>query len=394
MHLKAQISTERWHIDGCLGQGTSSLVFQGIPYLGKDRTSGQLAAIKVPRTEVYRSNLQREAETLSLLAECASMSYLGVPKLVEYRCDEQYHYMAMEMVGKTLENLSHKKPFSPLTVAMLGVQLVTAVEALHAADFLHRDIKPDNLASASNADDSSVYLLDLGSACKYKICGCHVKYVEGVPFTGNYVFCSCNALKSVKSSCRDDMESLAYVLVYLRSGHLPWCKLNSDSPATRAKHWQRKLGLTPLQVCTGLETEYQQFLTYCRALNFEAKPNYQYLRELFQGLSLRLGFTGHWEYSWLHRPHRAKNSEGSIQRIATISPFREQPLEQSSNAHPSPLPSLPKSDFGGRSDKRKPRITVFKQKGEELATPIMPTLLNIDAVRRKLKVISAEHENS
>jgi len=70
MHPKAQIPTERWSIEGCLGQGASSLVYQGDFYPGRDRATGRLAALKVPRTEADRVSIHREAEVLGQLKEC------------------------------------------------------------------------------------------------------------------------------------------------------------------------------------------------------------------------------------------------------------------------------------------------------------------------------------
>lgn len=316
-----------------------------------------------------------------------------MPKIIECKFDETYQFIAMDVVGQTLEALSRKKPFSPLTVAMIGVQLISAVEGLHAADFLHRDIKPDNLASAFQAADSSLYLLDVGVACKYKICGCCVRYAEGVPFTGNYAFCSCSVLKGVKPSRRDDLESLAYVLVYLRSGFLPWNKLDSDKPASRSKHLEKKLQLSPSKVCAGMEAEHQQFLTYCRALSFDEQPNYHLLRGLFQDLAVRLGFTGLWEYSWLQRQPsktsearregRAATSHGPKERRKTVHQCSPSPV-----LAVSPLPRLPNSDFGVRRCKRRPKITVVKLSGEDILTPLIPAILNIDSVRRKLKEAS------
>lgn len=308
----------------------------------------------------------------------------------------------MEIVGKTLETLSKEKPFPPMTVAMIGRQVISSIEALHAAGFLHRDIKPDNLATALDPHIPTIYLLDFGVSSKYQISGFHWKYAEGVSFAGNYIFCSSNVLKGVKPSRRDDLESLAYVLVYLRCGRLPWMKLNSDNLAARSKHYERKVSLNAAQVCSGLEVEYQEFLLYCRSLRFEEKPNYEYLGNLFQGLVERLGFVGVWQYSWL--PPKAEESilSAQMRRLAVVAPSPGQRLETLTHPLSSPSPSpalsplpleLPQSEFTGRCAVRRPKITVMKLETprEDALTPQVPITLSIDAVRKRLKDATQEN---
>jgi serine/threonine protein kinase len=330
------------------------------------------------------------------MKKCLSKGKLGVPDLLQYRCDDEYHFIAMEMVGKTLESLSREHAFSPLTVSMLAIQLITSIEAFHAIGYVHRDIKPDNLAIALEPRIPTIYLLDVGMASKYQLNGIHVKYTEDVSFAGNYVFCSCNVLNGVRPSRRDDLESLAYVLVYLRSGRLPWIKINSENLVARSEHYQKKMDLSPTQVCVGLEHEYQDFLSYCRGLRFDEKPNYAYLKDLFQGLAERLGFDGLWAYSWLPPKQEDSVVTAQMRRLSVLSPSPGQRLE--SLAHPqsspspapalSPLPlKLPQSEFVGRCKLHRPRVNVMKLEApqEEAITPQIPASLNIQTVRKRLK---------
>lgn len=41
------------------------------------------------------------------------------------------------------------------------------------------------------------------------------------------------------------------------------------------------------QLCEGLPQEMSQYLTYCRGLTFEQKPNYQYILSLFKDIALK-----------------------------------------------------------------------------------------------------------
>jgi serine/threonine protein kinase len=57
--------------------------------------------------------------------------------------------MVMELIGYDLEEVQQRvknKKFTLKTVLMIGLQTVDRLEALHSIGYIHRDIKPDNIA--------------------------------------------------------------------------------------------------------------------------------------------------------------------------------------------------------------------------------------------------------
>ena len=60
------------------------------------------------------------------------------------------------------------------------------------------------------------------------------------------------------------------------------------------KKWSTKVE----DLCEGLGTEFTQFLSYCRNLDFEAKPDYRVQRDMFKDLFLRSGFEYDEAYDW------------------------------------------------------------------------------------------------
>jgi casein kinase 1 len=87
-----------------------------------------------------------------------------------------------------------------------------------------------------------------------------------------------NALLGIRLTRRDDLESLAYVLIYLMHGSLPW---QSRKPTELL---DMRMKITPSTLCEGLPAEFEVFLNYARSLEFKQKPDYQYLRGLFSSL--------------------------------------------------------------------------------------------------------------
>ena len=56
---------------------------------------------------------------------------------------------------------------------------------------------------------------------------------------------------------------------------------------------------TPIDVlCKGAPCEFATYLNYCRSLRFEEKPDYSYLRQLFQNLFHKQGFTYDYVFNW------------------------------------------------------------------------------------------------
>jgi hypothetical protein len=85
-----------------------------------------------------------------------------------------------------------------------------------------------------------------------------------------------NALLGIRLTRRDDLESLAYVLIYLM--HLLWQSRN------QTELLDMRMEITPSTLCKGLPVEFETFLHYARSLEFKQKPDYQYLRGLFSCL--------------------------------------------------------------------------------------------------------------
>lgn len=278
---------------------------------------------------------------------------------------------------------------------MVGMQLVAAYKSLHACDFIHRDVKPDNLAISLQSDDPKIFLLDLGIASRFMFQGTHYKYGEDVGFRGNHMFCSKGMLQGIRPSRRDDLEAVCYVLIYFAKNGLPWDRINSSSAEASFLHRAKKLAMTNTELCYGLAPEYKEFLDYCNALHFEDKPDYEYLSELLRRVAEREGFAGAWAYDWTgdspakftrRRSRHVKVCVSSSQRrLVSIEPSPGTHLGELSTA------CTPEDAKQHNMDpRREKRLTPGPPQQpslhcEDPDTPLMPNQLNIEAVRNKLK---------
>ena len=167
------------------------------------------------------------------------------------------------------------------------VQL-SAVESLHDQHFVHCDIKPSNfMVQGLQADGvpPTVFLIDFGLARHFRNPSTylHIRLTANHSIVGTLAFTSVNGQQGYAQSRRDDLESLAYTIIYLVRGDLPWAHLSAlgDHKAVLRK----KAQITVEELCEGLPTPFYEFVIHIRSLGFDQKPDYQHLRSLLSQCS-------------------------------------------------------------------------------------------------------------
>ncbi|CAK5094115.1 unnamed protein product [Meloidogyne enterolobii] len=165
--------------------------------------------------------------------------------------------------------------FGHNTIVSLGEQMIHRIRHLHQRGFIHRDIKPENfLMGLPPGKESTLYLIDFGLARRYRFREgenrtlTHIPFRRGRSFIGTAKYASLNSHKNIELSRRDDLESLAYVLIELVNGHLPWKNISKRNATTRHQASQR---IRQLKEQTSWE-EFcpclAKFIRYCREIHF------------------------------------------------------------------------------------------------------------------------------
>ncbi|KAK1420568.1 hypothetical protein QVD17_22268 [Tagetes erecta] len=148
---------------------------------------------------------------------------------------------------------------------------------------------------------NTVYIIDFGLAKKYRDLHTrrHIPYRENKNLTGTARYASVNTHLGVEQSRRDDLESLGYVLMYFLRGSLPWQGLRAGTKKQKYDRISEKKMLTPIEVlCKSYPSEFMSYFHYCRAVKFEDKPDYSYLRRLFRDLFIREGYQFDYVFDW------------------------------------------------------------------------------------------------
>jgi len=280
-----------------LGRKIGSGSFGDI-YIGTNVHTGEEVAIKLESIRSKHPQLLYESKLYKILA-----GGVGIPNVHWYGVEGDYNVMVIDLLGPSLEDLFSfcNRKFSLKTVLMLADQMINRVEYVHAKNFIHRDIKPDNFLIGLGKKANQVHAIDFGLAKKYRDPKTqqHIPYRENKNLTGTARYASVNTHLGIEQSRRDDLEAIGYVLMYFNRGALPWQGLKANSKKEKYEKIMEKKMSTPIEIlCKHFPSEFVTYLNYCRSLRFEDRPDYAYLRRLLKDLFFREGYQYDFVFDW------------------------------------------------------------------------------------------------
>lgn len=278
-----------------LGKGGFAFVFAGWDNLTKEHV-----AIKVENKERKNASRSIKKEYRLLVKLCNASC--PVPKAIWCGRCENRRVMVMQRMGESLSDFFKLcgKKFSDQTTICITIELINILESLHDAGVLHRDIKLQNFLTGYG-NSSEFYVCDFGLSDFYVDPQTH----EHIPLTkghsryGTVRYASLNNHRGIEQSRRDDLESLGFVLIYAARGSVPWQTIRNDD---RRKKWSQvyemKRRISLEELCEGLPSCFISFMQYVRDLEFDERPDYQMLREMFQEAYQEANFTRSNRYDW------------------------------------------------------------------------------------------------
>jgi serine/threonine protein kinase len=135
----------------------------------------------------------------------------------------------------------------------------------------------------------TTFIIDFGIAKEYwdTATRVHIPFCQNQCLTGTPAFASINNHLGVDLGCRDDLELLTYMLIYLLCGSLPW--LTSDhKKLSSSSILERKVNTTIEVLCDGIPVEFASVLIYMCSLAFLEDPDYEHFHSLLCGLRATL----------------------------------------------------------------------------------------------------------
>lgn len=202
----------RYQVSRLLGEGAMGRV-----YLATDPELGRQVAIKVLRLDAagnardaYIARFRNEARA------AARLQHPNVVTLHDTGVDSVLGpYLVYEYVaGQTLRARINDGKLDPRAVVALARGVGAALDAMHAAGIIHRDVKPDNILIAP---DGAVKVTDFGIARVSD-----VQLTRDGQFLGTPAYASPEAITRGVYTARGDQFSLAAVLYESLCGIRPF----------------------------------------------------------------------------------------------------------------------------------------------------------------------------
>ena len=251
----------------------------GSIYLGYFMEKNVYVAIKVESRKTPNQHLETEAYFLY------SLKGIGIPEIISFGKTKNYNILVEPFLGKSLYHLyvDNNNHFEIKDICLIGIQAIDRLEWIHSKNIIHRDIKPDNFLIGEK-DPNILYLIDFGLSTKYRssISGRHIKFGITGKLTGTTKYSSANTIRGGEQSRKDDLESVAYMIIFFMKGELPWQNVKSNAEENKyIQIYLMKKNIPVEELCKGLPKEIYEFLKYIKELDFEQKPDYNHLRSLF-----------------------------------------------------------------------------------------------------------------
>jgi serine/threonine protein kinase len=209
----------RYHLDGVEGFGAFATVWRGFD-----------TELEIPvAVKVLAENWSNHADVRErFLAEARLLRRIDDPRVVrvyDIGTHEDRPFFVMDFVpgGTVADRVAADLPTAQ--ALRLAVESARAVQVLHEAGVLHRDVKPTNLLVG---DDEKVLISDLGSAKR-------LAEASGVTVTtGTPAYMAPEQARGEPVDARSDVYSLGAVAYELLSGRQPYDVGDPGSLLSRA----------------------------------------------------------------------------------------------------------------------------------------------------------------
>jgi hypothetical protein len=215
----------------------------GTVWRAVDETVGREVAVKEPRVPDHVPAAEQEKLFLRMRREATTAARIDHPAVVNVHdvvLVDGRPWIVMELVrGRSLGDVLQEGTLGPAEAARIGLEVLGALEAVHAARILHRDVKPENVLLGNH---DRVVLTDFGIAQAEG----DTSLTDTGAFVGSPEYVAPERVLGQRPGEASDLWSLGVVLYAATQGVSPFRRsntpatlqavLNSEPPAPAATH--------------------------------------------------------------------------------------------------------------------------------------------------------------
>ncbi len=217
----------RYEIRRVVADGGMGRVYEGIDKQTDSRVAVKLLHEDVSRDEIALERFKREYEISALLP------HEHIVQVLDFQRDivSSTWLLAMEFLdGEELRYvLKREKVLPPERIVRMLSQVAIGLDEAHNRNFIHRDLKPDNLFLCGTREGDNVKLLDFGSV-KDQSGGNRKKLTVLGTTIGSPYYMSPEQAQGLESiDARADVFALAAVIYECVTGEVPFTGNNGPS---------------------------------------------------------------------------------------------------------------------------------------------------------------------
>ena len=272
-----KIFFKKYEIKKSIGKTSDIDIYEGINLQDKNEI-----IIKVEPRDSSELYLELESYNLYLFKD------LGIPKIITLGKTKNSIILIEEKLGPSLYNLflQNKRKFSLNEICCIGIQCIERLKGIHSHNYIHRNIKPENFLVGLD-NPHVIYLQNFYLCEKYKSSSTnkHAKLSFSKKMVGTERYGSVNALRGLRQSRRDDLESLGYMLIYFFLGKLPWQGIKAESEKEKyQKLLEAKKKFNIDNYKDAIPEEFRTIFKMIKNLKFDEQPKYSLYIKLLQNI--------------------------------------------------------------------------------------------------------------
>lgn len=281
MDFTGKVIFKKYLISNLIKSGSFGSIF-----LGTNTKNNQQVAIKCEKITEGFSTLKHEVTILKYLYD---HKIRQIPTVFWFGKFENHLSIVMPYFDCSLYDYIATKQISKTKLKSIIIQCIMLLKSIHSLFLIHRDIKPQNIM----VHNGELFLIDFGFSIFYIDENKHhyIDEQEQDMITGSPRFVSYYIYEGFKPSRRDDMISIAYILLYAYYKELPWDNINLfhnqkpslhiyDEKNIKIKNMKSIDSLKP--ICEDIHPYIFTFFQHLYELCYFQEPSYDFLIDLIK----------------------------------------------------------------------------------------------------------------